>query len=53
MEIIKYVTENWKDILINSELIIAGIIGIAILIPGNQPEKFLGGLLKVIKRISL
>lgn len=41
-----------QEIVGFSMLIISGIIGISLIIPGEQPEKFLQGALDFLKRFS-
>lgn len=43
-DIIKYVVAG--------QAVIAAVIAVSLLIPGDQPEKFLQGLLDILKKVS-
>jgi hypothetical protein len=43
---------NWKDWILAVEALLSGLIAIALLIPGDQPEKTLQWLLDLLKSIS-
>ena len=45
--------ENGAGILVSASLILGGLLGIAMLIPGEQPDKFLKAVLGVIEKLSI
>lgn len=51
--VIMFVVSNYELILAAISMILSGIIMIAILIPGPQPEKFLQGVVNLIAKISV
>jgi hypothetical protein len=52
MEVVKFVIENHAIILEAVMGLLLGVIGISLLIPGDQPEKALQGVVEVLKKIS-
>lgn len=43
---------NWQEWLLAVQGLLVAVIGVAVLIPGEQPEKFLQGVVDFIKGIS-
>lgn len=41
LELGKYLLANWEEILIAANALVAAAVALALLIPGEQPEKFL------------
>lgn len=52
MEILQVLIENGPSILGNLSLVLSGLIGLFLLIPGEQPEKALQAALDFIKKFS-
>jgi len=52
MDIVKYIMENWKEALLGVEMLLGGSLLIALIIPGEQPDKFLQGAVDFIKGMS-
>lgn len=52
MEIVKYVMENWQEMLNAGTALITGVVAVSLIIPGEQPEKFLQSVLNFIKKFS-
>lgn len=52
MEWLLWFVKNWSIIAGAIASILAGVIAICLLIPGEQPEKFLQSVLNVLKKIS-
>ena len=52
LEIGKWILANYETILGNVSVILAAVIAISLLIPGEQPEKFLQKVLDFIKKFS-
>lgn len=48
----KFLTENWPIILAAINGILAGIIAIAMMIPGEEPEKTLQAIVDFISKFS-
>jgi hypothetical protein len=51
-EIIKFVVENGEAIISAVVALLTGIIAVALLIPGDQPEKTLQKIVDLLKKIS-
>ena len=49
---VKYVAENYEKIVSLGVGLISAVIGICLLIPGEQPEKFLQGVLDFLAKFS-
>jgi hypothetical protein len=52
LEIIGFLTANWMQVAGALTAIVTGAIAIALLIPGEQPEKFLQKVLDFITKFS-
>lgn len=52
MSVINFVMENYQAILSAVTGVLSGVIGIALLIPGDQPEKALQGVVDFIAKFS-
>ncbi len=52
LKALAWLQANYQSILANLILISTGITGIALLIPGEQPEKFLQKAINFLKRFS-
>ena len=52
MEAINWILANYQDILTAVNALLAGVIAVSLLIPGEQPEKFLQSALDFIKKFS-
>lgn len=50
--IVKFVVEHYQEVITAIVGIFTGIIGICMLIPGEQPEKALQGIVDFIKKFS-
>jgi hypothetical protein len=48
----KYVSENWDLLLGSVNALIFAMISIALMIPGEQPEKFLRGVVDFLSKLS-
>jgi len=48
-----YILSNWQEILGAGTALIGAIIAIAMLIPGEQPEKFLQSVLDFLDKFSI
>jgi hypothetical protein len=51
-KIVQFVTEHGPDILTALVGILTGIMGIALLVPGEQPEKFLKSVIDFLSKFS-
>lgn len=51
-EFVKWVSEHWEDVLVAINGFLAAVIAICMLIPGDQPEKFLQALVDFISKFS-
>jgi len=51
-EAIAWILANYQAVLAAVSAILMGVIGISLLIPGEQPEKFLQGVVDFIKGFS-
>ncbi len=52
MSVINYISENYQAILTAIVSVLTGVIAVSLLIPGEQPEKFLQGVVDVITKLS-
>lgn len=43
---------HWQEVLGAGSAVLMGLIAVFMLIPGNQPEKFLQGVVDIIKKFS-
>ena len=53
MEVFNYVVANYQVIISAVVALITGVIAVALLIPGEQPEKALQAVLDFLKKFSL
>lgn len=44
---------HWKESLLALEALLVGVIAVALLVPGEQPDKALQGALELLKKFSL
>lgn len=51
MDLVSFMTKA-QDVLGMVSMVLTGLIGISLLIPGDQPEKALQSILDVIKKFS-
>lgn len=49
---VKFVAEHASEIILALNGILVGVIGIALLIPGEQPEKALQGVVDFLSKFS-
>lgn len=49
---VKYVAENYEKIISLATGLISAVIGICLLIPGDQPEKALQGIVDFLSKFS-
>ena len=52
MEIVNWVVANWATVLGGVSAVLTGVIAIAMVIPGEQPEKFLQGVVNFLTKFS-
>ena len=52
MSIINWILENYESILSSAVGILTAGIAIALIVPGEQPEKFMQWLLDLLKKLS-
>lgn len=52
MDILKFLFENYQVIIDGILGVLMAIIAVAMIIPGEQPEKFLQGIVDFIKKFS-
>ncbi len=52
LSIVNFITANYQAILSALIALVTAIIGVALLIPGDQPEKFLQGVLDFLTKFS-
>jgi len=52
MELVNWVFANWQNMFVAVESILAAFIVLFLLIPGDQPEKFLQSVLDFVKKFS-
>jgi len=43
---------NYQGIITTVMALLTGVIGVALLFPGEQPEKFLKGVVKMLEKVS-
>lgn len=53
MEFLKFVAEHIPEIISAVVALLSGVIAICLLIPGEQPEKALQGVVDFLKKFSL
>lgn len=53
MEIIGQLIGNWAELLGYSVAILGGLVGVALIIPGEQPDKALQGALNFLLKFSV
>lgn len=51
-DIVKFLSLNWDALLIAVQGILMGVIAISIMIPGDQPEKFLQSIVDFVSKFS-
>ena len=52
MEILKFIYSNGGAIMIGVQSILMGVIAVSLLIPGEQPEKFLKKVVVLFEKFS-
>lgn len=50
--IITWVLANWQNTLTAVLALLTSLIGVALIIPGDQPEKFLQGIVDFLTKFS-
>ena len=53
MEIVQWIMAHWLEVLGGISTVLAGLIVIFSLIPGDQPDKALQGIVDFLKKFSL
>lgn len=53
VEIFGWIATNYQTVLASLVLILSGVIGVCMLIPGEQPEKTLQKIVDFIKKFSV
>lgn len=53
LSIIAFMSVNWMAMVGGITTILVGIIAIALVIPGEQPEKFLQPIVDFLKKLSV
>ena len=51
-EVIGWILANWQSVVGAVSSILVGVIAISLLIPGDQPEKALQGVVDFLKQFS-
>ena len=52
MEVLNYIVQNGQTLIDGSLLVLGGLIVIAMVIPGDQPEKALQSVVEFLKKFS-
>jgi len=52
MEAFTWIAANWQEALINVQALLTAIIAIALMCPGEQPEKALQKVVSIMSKIS-
>lgn len=52
MNILNWLLSHWKDIIVAVNAILAALIGIFMLIPGDSPERHLQKVVDFLERFS-
>lgn len=52
MEVVQYIMANGADMLSAVIALLSGIMAVALMIPGEQPEKALQSIINVLKKLS-
>ena len=52
MQIISWISANWSILLNAVMALFTGVIALALIIPGEQPEKFLQGIVDFLSKLS-
>jgi hypothetical protein len=52
MEIVKFLINNWSELISAIIGVLSAIVALALLIPGEQPEKFLSNVVDFLKKFS-
>lgn len=52
IEVFKWIIANWQEVLIAVQGILTAIIALALIIPGEQPEKTLKKVVDLIAKLS-
>lgn len=52
MEVFQWIVANWSVVLGAVMGLLSAVIGLALLIPGDQPEKALQGVLDFLSKFS-
>ena len=52
MEIVGWVIAHYMEVISAVVALLSGVVAVALIIPGDEPEKSLGKVLEVLKKIS-
>ena len=52
MDAIQWVMSNWNEVVLALIALLSGVIAIALIIPGEQPEKALQKIVDFLTKIS-
>jgi len=52
MEIVRWVMSNWMEVLLGSQAMLGGALALALLIPGDQPDKALQSIVNLLSKFS-
>lgn len=52
MQVLQWIAENWSGMLNALIAILTGVIGISLMIPGDQPEKALQKIVDFLSNMS-
>lgn len=52
MEFFTWIAAHWMEVLGATTALLSGVVAICMLIPGEQPEKFLQGVLDFLAKFS-
>jgi hypothetical protein len=52
MGVIEFILANYQSIITSAVAILTGIIGICLILPGEQPEKALQGIVDFLSKFS-
>ena len=52
MELVAWVMAHYGEVISAVVALLSGVVAVSLLIPGEQPEKALGTVLNLLKKIS-
>lgn len=52
LDAVAFITAHYQEIITAVVGVLTGVIGISMIIPGDQPEKFLKGIVDFISKFS-